>query len=80
MLTQNVVQFAPMKKMHSQSTAPTVRNENLNVIRRAFAAYLSSFPAEKQETALLYAVDIVVAELTGRKRTPGDGPSLDSAS
>ena len=84
MLTQNIVPFTQPRRIQGRrfaSSAITVRDENLNVVRRAVAAYLSSFPAETQESALLYAVDIIVAELLGRRSTTvEDEPPLDPAS
>ena len=84
MLTQNIVPFARTSRTRSRRSASgaiAVRDENLNVIRRAVAAYLSSFPAATQESALLYAVDIIVAELLGQQATAIEhDPSLDPAS
>ena len=82
MQTQNIVPFAPTSRTSGRRTSSsiTVRDENLNVLRRAFASYLCSFPAEKQERALRYAVDIIVAELIGTKRTAVDESTLDPAS
>lgn len=83
MLTHNVVPFAPTprpREGYHANRLLTVRNENLNVLRRAFAAYLSFFPAERQERALLYAVDIIVAELVGTTTPAAEHSTLDPAS
>jgi hypothetical protein len=47
--------------------ATTVRIHDLIIKRPALVAYLQGIPADKQEIALLHALEVGVTELTARR-------------
>jgi hypothetical protein len=51
-----------------QLLTTTVRIHDLSITRPAVVAYLRGIPADKQELALIHALDVGVAEILSRRR------------
>jgi len=55
------------KETAVQVLASRVRVHNINIERPSVVAYFRNIPSEKQEIALVHALEVGIAELTARR-------------
>jgi hypothetical protein len=55
------------KETAVQVLSSRVRVHNINIERPSVVAYFRNIPAEKQEIALVHALEVGIAELTARR-------------
>jgi len=58
---------AGTKETSVQVLSSRMRIHNINIDRASIVAYFKSIPAEKQEIALVHALEVGIAELTARR-------------
>jgi hypothetical protein len=58
---------AGTKQTSVQVLSMRMRIHNVNIDRPAVVAYFKSIPAEKQEIALVHALEVGIAELAARR-------------
>jgi hypothetical protein len=58
---------AGTKETAVQVLSSRIRIHNMNIDRPSVIAYLKNIPADKQEIALVHALEVGIAELTARR-------------
>ncbi len=58
---------AGTKETSVQVLSSRMRIHNVNIDRPAIVAYFKNIPTEKQEIALVHALEVGIAELTARR-------------